>query len=174
MFLPRHLIAVAITLLFISFSAFAVEFKDAGISFEPPEGFTELTKDMLKIKFPGANRPKFVYGNEDFSVTVAVTPSDKKASKENLKEILKAMEKTYPRVVPNLVWVKKEVTEFNGQTWLHLELTSTAIDTDIHNNIYMTSHRGKLVAFNFNATKEMYKQYKTQLEQSFNSIKLVK
>ncbi len=174
MFLPKHLIAVVIILLFISFSTFAVEFRGAGISFEPPEGFTELTDDLLKIKFPGANRPKFVYGNEDFSVTVTVTPSGKKASKVNLKEILKAMEKAYSRIIPNLVWIKKEVAEFNDQTWLHLELTSTAIDADIHNNVYMTTHRGKLVAFNFNATKEMYKQYKTQLEQSFNSIKLIK
>ncbi|MFW5444508.1 MAG: hypothetical protein ACKE51_09415 [Methylococcaceae bacterium] len=169
----KHLITVVFILISLSFSALAIEIEDKGISFDPPQSFTLLSKDLIKIKFPTANPPELVYGNEDFSVTVAIKPSDIKARKEDLKDILKAMETRLPRVIPNLVWIKKEVTKFNEQTWLHIELTSTAIDADIHNNMYMTSHRSKLLAFNFNATKKMYEKYKTELQQSFNSIRLV-
>lgn len=173
MFLFKPFISAALVLWLVSFSAFAVEIKDIGVSFDPPDGFKSLSKEMIKLKFPSANAPEWVYANEDFSVTVAVKRSGKKAKKSDLNAILKTMVKTYPRIIPNLVWIEKEVAEFNGETWLHTEITSTAIDADIHNNIYMTSHRGELIALNFNSTKKMYEQYKTQLQQSFDSVKLI-
>src|SRR3712207_7594643 len=44
-----------------------------------------------------------------------------------------AMEAMLPRMVPGLRWGAREFVAIGGRRWLHLELTSDAVDTAIHN-----------------------------------------
>lgn len=83
------------------------------------------------------------------------------------------MEQTLPRMVPGLTWLAREIVEINRTRWVHFELTSHAIDTDIHNHMYMTSFDGKLLGFNFNSTIAQYEKYKDALARSRNSIRIM-
>lgn len=55
---------------------------------------------------------------------------------------------------------------------MHLEFTSNAVDTDIHNSLLATSYGDQMLVFNFNSTREEIKQYREALEASMMTISL--
>ena len=74
--------------------------------------------------------------------------------------------------MPGLQWLKREMLTLNGVRWVHLEMTTRAIDTTIYNDIYFTSFAGKMLGFNFNATTAMKNQALPQLRKSRDSIRI--
>lgn len=145
---------------------------DGRVSFIPPAGFKQLTKEEIGQKYFRGNPPHYVFANETLSTTVAVTFSNSKVSPEQLQEYKDAMEAALPRLTPGLQWVTREFVEIGGRKWFHFEMTSYAIDTDIHNHLYSTSFDGKALIFGFNSTVKEYPKMKEALEKSVQSIKL--
>ena len=145
---------------------------DGRVSFIPPAGFKKLTKEEIAKKFFRGNPPQYVFANETSSTTVAITFSNAKVSPEQLPEYKEAMEAMLPRLIPGLQWLAREIVEISGREWFHLEMTSQAIDTDIHNHLYSTSFDGKALIFGFNSTVEEYPMMKEVLVKSAQSIKL--
>jgi hypothetical protein len=62
--------------------------------------------------------------------------------------------------------------KINGVDWIHFEFTTPGEDTQIHNDIYMTSFEGKQIGFNFNATVAQHASHKEQLIKSRDTIRL--
>jgi hypothetical protein len=149
-----------------------VFFAGRKVSFVPPAGFRPMTEEMIRFKFPRGNPPQQVYANEKMSVSVAITFSPQVLSPRQLPDLKSAMEQTLPGLVPGLAWLAREIVEINGVEWVHFELTSHAIDTDIHNHMYMTSFNGKMLGFNFNSTIAQYETYKEELARSRESIRI--
>lgn len=142
------------------------------VSFIPPAGFKRLTKEEIAKKYFRGNPPQYVFGNQSLSVNVAVTFSITKVSPQQLPEYKEAMEEMLPRLIPGLQWLSRELIDVEGRKWVHLEMTSYAIDTDIHNHLYSTSFDGKVLTFGFNSTVKEYPLVKETLEKSFRSIRL--
>lgn len=169
---------LSVSLIFLSSADVAlsgnlVSLANGRVSFELPAGFRAMTDEMIRFKYPRGNPPTYVYANEKLNVSVAITFSPQALSPRQLPELKSAMEQTLPRMVPGLKWLAREIVEINGTPWVHFELTSHAIDTDIHNHMYMTSLDGKLLGFNFNSTIGQYEKYKDALAQSRNSIRIM-
>ena len=122
------------------------------VSFVPPDGLRVMTEAEIKIKYPRGNAPQYVYSNEQMNVSIAITLSPQPVTLEGLPQLKAAMEQALPRLIPGLNWVNREIVEINGRPWVHFEMTSFAIDTDIHNEMYMTAFDGKMLGFNFNST----------------------
>ena len=70
------------------------------------------------------------------------------------------------------MWKRKEIIEMAGQRWIFLEMTSSAIDTDIYNIMLITPFDGKMLIFNFNSTKEDFAEQEAALRASVASIRL--
>ncbi len=149
-----------------------VSLRDGAVRFITPDGFMALTQPQIKVKYPNYNRPQVVYANSDQGVSIAVTFSSARVRPEQIPELKTMMEQTLPRVVPNLEWIKREIITTNNTDWVHLEFTSSAIDTDIHNHMYLTSFDGRMLGFNFNATRNQYHEYAQILEASFRTIRI--
>lgn len=149
-----------------------VKLGDGRVSFVPPAGFRRLTAEEVASKYVRGNPPQYVFADEALTTSVAVTFSDARISPEQLAEYRLAMESMLPRMIPGLRWVAREFVEIGGRRWLHLELTSHAVDTDIHNHIYSTSFDGKALNFGFNSTTGQYPKVKEALEKSARSIEL--
>jgi len=145
---------------------------DGRVSFIPPAGFKQLTKEEIAQKYFRGNPPQYVFADETLTTTVAITFSNAKVSPEQLSEYKEAMEAMLPRLIPGLRWLTREIIELSGRKWFHLEMTSNAIDTDIHNHLYSTSFDGKALIFGFNSTVKEYPKMKVALEKSVQSIKL--
>ena len=131
-----------------------------------------MTEAEIKFKFPRGNAPQFVYANERLSVSIAITFSPQAMTVARLPELKAAMEQALPRTIPGLTWITRELAEINGKRWVHFELTSFAIDTDIRNEMLFTEFEGKMVGFNFNSTVALYGQYKDALQKSRDSIRV--
>lgn len=82
------------------------------------------------------------------------------------------MESFIEKQKKGLQWLRKEFIEINGQGWIHFEFISQAVDTKIHNHLYLTSMDERVLMFNFNATIEEYDGYKDALERSKDSIQI--
>ncbi|NIP94170.1 MAG: hypothetical protein GWO24_12230 [Akkermansiaceae bacterium] len=57
-----------------------------------------------------------------------------------------------------------------GRKWIYFEMTSTAVDTNIHNMTLMTGFEGQMLVFNFNSTREAFPRVEKALRKSMNSI----
>lgn len=169
-------IAVLIASVLISSScllfAETIKVKDTKITFEAPEGFKPLTKQLITAKWPTDRAPAYVVGTPTGSTTVAYDLKPNRITEEALPELLKSFTQTFERIIPGIVWKENKIIEHSGQKWIYMELTTTAIDTDIYNIMMVTGYDGKMLAFNFNSTKEDFPKYEAELRKSLKSVKL--
>ncbi len=111
----------------------------------------------------------FVVGNEDRSTTVACGLKPGPVP-DKLEGMLGEFEKVFNKAVPGIVWKERKIVEIKGHKWIYLEMTSTAVDTDIHNIMMVTGYKGKMLLFNFNSTKEDFPTMEKVLRQSLETI----
>ena len=150
-----------------------VSMVEGRVSFVPPDGFRKMTDAEIKLKYRLGNAPQYVYSNEPMNVSVAITFSSQAVAPEELTELKAAMERALPRLIPGLSWVTREIVEISGRPWVHFEIKSYAIDTDIHNEMYLTSFDGKMLGFNFNSTVAQRDRYKDALKKSRDTIRVL-
>lgn len=157
-----------------STSADTITLAKGAITFEVPEGFTALDKEEVELKFPSSRAPRYVMGNEKRSVTVAFDfkpfGSGGKANDSVLPKLQEVYEGSLPRLIPGLEWIKKEIVEINGKQWLCMELTSSAVDTDIHNMMLITTYEGDLFMANFNSTKREFPEVEKELRRCIQTL----
>jgi len=145
---------------------------DTKVTFVPPAGFKELPQEIIDTKWRSKDAPKFVVGNDRATTTVAYDLKNHDISKASLSEIKDSFGELFERIIPGIQWIKREIIEHSGKDWILLEMSSHAIDTDIHNIMFLTSYEDKMLVFNFNSTKDDFKGYEKQLRESLLSIKL--
>lgn len=152
-----------------------ISLESGAIIFQVPDNFTPLTVNEIQAKYPSIRAPRLVVGNANRTVTVAYdtkpsgVPPEKMVDSE-LPEAQKAFAHTFSRVVPGIRWIKNEIITLNGKKFIYLELTSNAIDQDIHNIILITFFREKIFLVNFNSTKTEFNTMGPILKKCANSV----
>jgi hypothetical protein len=143
------------------------------VSFVPPQEFSRLSEEIISVKFPEAKGPGIVYGNSRTTVSIAITyPPQRALRPEQLPDFKSFMEPLIEKQKEGMQWLRKEFVEINGQRWIHFEFISQAVDTKIHNHMYLTSMDERVLMFNFNSTIEEYDGHKDALERSKDSIRI--
>ena len=146
---------------------------DGIVSFAPPPAFSRLSEETIAAKFPEAKGPAIVYGNSRTTVSIAITyPPQRVLRPEQLPDFKSFMESFIEKQKKGIQWLRKEFVEINGRRWIHFEFISQAVDTKIHNHMYLTSMDERMLTFNFNSTVEDYDEYKDALERSKDSIQI--
>ena len=154
-------------------SADPIKVADTEVTFEAPEDFKRLSKEMIATKWPTNRAPAYAVGTPSGSTTVAYDLQPHSLPQEALPEV-KSFTEVFERIIPGITWKNNEIIEHCGQKWLLMEMTSNAIDTDIYNILLMTGYNGRMVVFNFNSTKEEFPKYEAALRKSLNSVTLPK
>jgi hypothetical protein len=147
-----------------------VSFADGKVSFVPPSGFQKLTPEQVARKFPQSNDSRHLFANDTQSVSAGVTFSPAKVSPNKLQELKETFEEMLPKMSPGLQWQTRDFVEINGVKWVHLKFLSKAIDTDIQNDMFITSFEGRALIFAFNSISREYEAVKASLDESKNSI----
>ena len=153
-------------------SAKDISLDEGSVSFVVPDDFTELTEAEITLKFRSARAPKQVVGNEGRTTSIAYQFQEQPTKQSDLPEVQKAFTPLFDRMIPGIEWKQNALVDLAGQKWLLMEMTSRAVDQDIHNIVLITSHKGKMLMFNFNSTKKEFQKMEKLLRQSINSIKL--
>lgn len=141
------------------------------ITFEVPAGFNQLPQDVVDRKWPAKQAPRFVVGTEGGTTTIDYDLKPYQLPADKLPEVRKSFTKQFERVVPGIVWKRNEIVQLAGRKWICFEMTSTAVDTDIHNMTLMTGFEGQMLVFNFNSTREAFPRVEKALRKSMNSIR---
>ena len=133
-----------------------------------------MSDEMIAIKFPAAQPGTIVYGNERATVSISIThPPQKVLPPHQLPEFKTFMESFLEQQSKGQAeWVKKEIVEEGGRKWVHFVLVTPAIDTKIHNQLFLTSRDDRMLVFNFNAPVDQYEAHRDALEQARKSIVL--
>jgi hypothetical protein len=163
-------------ILFIATSSFAsaktIQIDGGNVTFEAPDEFQALSQEIIDIKYPSNRAPKFVIGNSSASTSIAYDIKPNKIPEHEIDNARKAFSDLFPRMIPGLEWIKNEIITIDGKKWIFLEMTSHAVDTDIHNIMLITGYDNQMLLFNFNSTKEEFKKYENQLRMSIDSISI--
>lgn len=149
-----------------------IEILNTGITFDAPDGFTEIPEEIKNIKWNSLNAPRFAIGNELAGTSIAYDIKPNNISNVPLLEVMNYISSTYERVIPGVDWLKRELVDISGQQWIFMEMTTNALDTDIHNIMLITSYNKEMLMFNFNSTKEEFLIYESELRESIKTIKL--
>lgn len=139
--------------------------------FDAPEDFERLDQALIDAKFPSRNAPDFVVGNERASTTIGCSVSRTQLSLTQLEQGLITIGDAMARLIPGHQWIARKMIDAGGTRWAYFEMTSTAIDTDIHNIVLMTAYppSGMLLC-NFNATVADFERLEPELRASIASI----
>jgi len=170
----KKVIATLSILLFLVPLVFGetVSLDNGHITFETPDGFETVPEEVLKLKYPSSRAPKYVIGNKSAATTIAYDLKPNDIPQDQIDEVRAAFTQLFPRMIPNLEWIENKTIELSGRKWVYFEMTSTAIDTDIYNIMLFTGHKGQMLVFNFNSTKEEFKKYESALRKSISTIKI--
>ncbi len=163
---------LALGLICATVSAEQVSLENGKITFDGPEGFSQLSDEMIALKYPSTRRPRYVIANETGATSIAYDLKPHRVPENKIEEMKDAFSQVFSRVVPGIKWIEKKVIELSGKKWGYLEMTSNAIDTDIHNIVIFTGYKDQMLIFNFNSTKEQFSSYDAELRKSLNSIQV--
>lgn len=148
--------------------------EDGAVRFDAPVGFKPLSRKLIETKFARGRPPSFVVGTERATTTIAYDLKGTAVAPNQLTAFRKRLTKVLPRIVAGLKWIENKTIKIDGRDFGLMEMTSTAIDTDIHNIMLFTSYKGQLLIFNFNSTREEFPQYEAQLRESIETIRIGK
>ena len=165
---------IAAMLIAFPVAAQPITIPETKVTFEPPTGFEAVPQEIIDLKWPTSRAPKNVVGNEAATTTVAYELKMSQLSTDQLPEAQRVFQSMFERMIPGLVWKRNELVQLSGQTWLWMEMTSSAIDTDIYNMLLLTGYDGRMLIFNFNSTIEDFPQYEVALRESIQTIQLPK
>jgi hypothetical protein len=156
----------------LSLNAETITFEDGAISFEAPQGFKPLSQEIIALKYPSSSAPKYVIGNDSASTTIAYDIKPHNIPADKLDEARLAFSQMFSRIIPGLQWRENKISEISGRRWGYMEMTSTAVDTDIYNIMIFAGYKGQMLAFNFNSTKQDFPKYEQALRDSIKSIRI--
>ena len=137
-----------------------------------PHNFELLPDEILKMKYPTANRPKIVYSNKGGTINFAFNHTKNKVRLSQLSSFKSYMEKTFSNMYPTAVWISKELKKVNGVNFGVLEFISPAMDTKIYNLMYYTSVNGRLLICSFNCLLKQKSEWEEIAKKMYQSIKI--
>ena len=142
------------------------------VSFSPPAEFEKMTDDLILKKYPELNLPRVAFSNVETTVSVLVAFAEERNLRpEQLPQFKEFMTSTLEKAIPELHWLKKELEEINGRSWIHLEYISRRFGSrEVHNDAYITSLDNRMLLFNFNATVTEFEKSKDILQRSRATI----
>ena len=125
------------------------------ISLLMPADFKPLSEEMLKRKYPNANRPSVAYSNAATTINVAFDHTAQSLPANQLDAAHQAVNSAFKNLYPSAQWFRSEIRPINGRQFFLMELRTPAIDTEVRNLIVGTSLDNRLLLITFNVTKAL-------------------
>jgi hypothetical protein len=142
---------------------------------EIPEDLKEIDEDKVKIKYPGANRPDYVYGTEDMGVNLCYSIKKVELKLSDLESYLKSTGAAIASRVGQSNVAQIEMDTVNSIPFAIIEFYSpTQTEGRIYNLMFTTSLNNRLTMISFNCLESRMKEWEEELPEIFSSIKLKK
>jgi len=148
---------------------------DGGVTVPLPDGYTRLSPDELARKFAKSARPPIAaFGDAKRTTTIAFTLSNQNGAftAEQLPAYVAAMEQILPKIVPGIVWHRKEIKPIAGRSWAHLRYASPTVEQDTANDTWFTAFRGNILGVNLSAPAAQWPQVEAGLIATIEGLRL--
>ena len=129
------------------------------ISLLAPSRFEPMAQELINIKYPSSRRPTEVLSDTTGGVTLAFNHTATPMQPSQVKEAHTSISRVIHNMYPSAKWLRDEVINQNGTTFMVMELVTPAIDTEIHNIMYGTSVDGRFLLAAFNTTTQQSKEW---------------
>jgi hypothetical protein len=136
-----------------------------------PVGIDVMPEEMKNAKYPGANAPQEVFGNERGTVSVAIAAKPYPGS-ISIPALTKATATGLNQGGNIATWHKIGLRTIDGREFGVLEFNSKGADTDIYNHIYLTKRGDELVVFTVNSTVGLLDEWRGKLEAVVESTRV--
>jgi hypothetical protein len=137
-----------------------------------PNSFTQMSEEMLRVKYPSERRPTIVLTNPEGSVNVAVNHTSNALPPSQLRQAHTAMETTFRNLYPSAEWNRSEIVTLKGRSYFVLDLRTPAIDTEVRNIMAGTSLDDRFLIITFNCTHELEPQWAGIGKRIIESVRL--
>lgn len=122
------------------------------VSILAPKGFGPMSQELINFKYPSSQRPTEVLSDSTGEVSLAFNYTANPIHPSQIKEAHASFSNMFRNIYPTAKWVRDEVSQQNGTSFIVMEFVAPALDMDIHNIIYATSVDGRLLLAAFNTT----------------------
>ena len=139
-----------------------------------PKNFKLMSKAMLEIKYPNSRRPTEVLCNSSGSVSLAFNFTNNKLLKKDIKAAHIQFSKLFHNLYPSAKWLRDEIAVKGGNKFIILEMITPAVDTKIHNIMYVASVDDKMLFVSFNFIIEETKKWLPIGQKIIQSINVIK
>lgn len=135
-----------------------------------PSIFRLLTEEELRITFPGSNRPKYVYGQEELLLTISVSMAESSLPKSYIQQFLNVSDKIIKGMVPQAMVMKRYMLGTEEFPVGVAEFTSGGLAGTVYNCMLFSSVNEKLFIVNIYSSYAMYDEIQpimTQMAETF-------
>lgn len=167
-------LTASLLLILGSLGAREIQIGATGVSFEVPDEFEALSQSLIDRKWPLKNAPRYALGTPTGSSTIAYDLKDQDISRLDPDALRKKLETVFERMVPGIRWIDRRIIQRAGRKWIFFEMSSHALDTDIHNLILISPLGKQMLIFNFNSTRAEIGRYRPLFIRSILSIRIDK
>ncbi|MFG0214774.1 hypothetical protein ACFU8X_16845 [Brevibacillus porteri] len=137
-----------------------------------PKGFTVMSDEMAKEKYPMENRPSLIYTDEKGTINIAFSHTETPIQDSLLKDMKDPMKQAFSNMYQDATWYRDEVIQINGKNVGVFELLTPAADTKIYNLIFFTELDGKMLMTTFNCTEAQMEEWKPLAQEILMSYKV--
>lgn len=138
-----------------------------------PAGFTRMTAEAMRAKYPAQRPPTEALTNESGSINVAFNHTQSAMTPAQIPEAFAAVERQIKATYPGSRWNRSEVVRQGGRVFGVLDFWSPALDTEVRNIMVVTSVDGRALIVSFNVTRQLEGEWGPVGERMMNSIRVI-
>lgn len=143
---------------------------DGKMSVIIPETFELMPEETAAVKYPSAERPDFIYTNEETTVNFSLAHKDGKAANEDIPGVKDMIQEFVAKMHPASAVIDSEVIEVSGKNIAYFDFVAPAIDTEVYNMMFVFSLEGRLAIGSFNCPIDDMEDWKPVFVQMMQSI----
>ena len=159
-------------------------FRSAGIEFETkallgnrielkiPKGFTIMSEEMAKIKYPPERRPTLIYTNEAGTISVALNLTTNMSTQAQLPADKDNILYTYRHQYTGARQKWHGMKEVNGRKVGFIEFGTPAAEASVYTLIFFTDLHGQLLLCTVKCTDKNIEQWQPAAKEIMASLKL--
>ena len=133
-----------------------INFENGEFYLKVPKNFTQMSEEMLNVKYPNGNPPTYAYTNKETTINLAISISDANMKNEAIKPYLETMKTQMDSQAEVL---ETKVSNNDGHEIGQIKMITKAEDTEIYNHMMIFSCNDKFRVVSFNCTKELQEEW---------------
>lgn len=158
----------------VKYKKFDVEEKeimDGSLTMMMPYDFALMDEELATIKYPGEDRPDYIYSGKDTTVNLTFTIEESgQIDNEEVEEAKDILEKQIGRLYPSSKIEDSQTIQAGEKNISYFCFDVPLLDGKLYNLMFFMEHRGRLLMGAFNCSIHQKKQWKKVIPQMLMTI----